>query len=467
MKKVFTLILALAFGFGLKAQCPLTTAVDFTATDCHGTEVHLFDILDGGQAVLIDFFFVNCGPCQQATPKVVQSYYTMGCNMHDVFYIEISDRDNDAACQNWVNNYGVEYPTISGPAGGAGICNTYQISAFPTVILIMPDRSIVIQDLWPINNAQTVVNALGQHGLMPHDCDSPVTYDPQVALSIDEVTENSITATFTPNEDCASYYYLCATQTEIMGWYAMGGDIEAIIQEHGNSETATLTNAFNDLLPETEYYVAALPVDPDGNYGDPVYETVTTMPLPVVYDETLTFNMDTVYVESLELTWITVFNNTAEVALVNRIADELGSLTFTLDGEEMFSSSTPMEITIPQGESIELGIYLDLVAKDALTEDVITLSGNLPDASFIAMVNFPDSVEENGTSISLFPNPANESVTLKGENLGMVRVFNVLGQKVEEFEANGTEFRINTTSYENGIYFVKAGEQTLRFVVKH
>ena len=41
MKKLITLFLALASGFGLKAQCPLTEAVDFTATDCHGTEVHM------------------------------------------------------------------------------------------------------------------------------------------------------------------------------------------------------------------------------------------------------------------------------------------------------------------------------------------------------------------------------------------------------------------------------------------
>ena len=73
MKKLFTLMLALAIGFGLKAQCPLTEAVDFDAVDCHGTQVNLFDILDGGQAVLIDFFFTTCGPCQQATPKIVES----------------------------------------------------------------------------------------------------------------------------------------------------------------------------------------------------------------------------------------------------------------------------------------------------------------------------------------------------------------------------------------------------------
>ena len=467
MKKVFTLILALAFGFGLKAQCPLTTAVDFTATDCHGTEIHLFDILDGGQAVLIDFFYTTCGPCQQATPKIAESYTIMGCNMHDVYYMEITPYDANAACQNWVNNYGIEYPTIGTTGGGAAIINQYQIGAFPTVILIMPDRSIVIQDLWPISNAQTIVNALGQHGVMPHDCNTPVVYDPQVALSIDEVTENSITATFIPNEDCASYYYLCATQTEIMGWYATGGDIEAIIQEHGNSETATLTNTFNDLLLETEYYVAALPVDPDGNYGEPIYEAITTLPLPVVYDETLTFSMDTVNIvdNQYEITWITIYNNAAEDAIVTNICDEFEWLAFIVDGEEIYCYD-PIEILIPQGGSKELGIVCNVIAK-SIVPDIVTLTSNLPDASFVVVLEEPWSVNDNTASINLFPNPANDFVTLKGENLGMVRVFNVLGQKVDEFEANGSEFHINTTSYENGIYFVKTGELTLRFVVKH
>ncbi len=468
MKKVFTLILALAFGFGLKAQCPLTTAVDFTATDCHGTQVHLFDILDGGQAVLIDFFFANCGPCQQATPKVVQSYSLMGCNMYDVFYIEISDRDSDAVCQNWANNYGVEYPTISGAAGGSSICNTYQIGAFPTVILIMPDRSIVIQDLWPISNAQTVVNQLQAHGLQQHDCTPPVVYDPQVALSIDEVTENSITATFTPNEDCASYYYLCATEAELTEWVAeLGQDLPAIMQEHGVVETNTLTNIFDGLIPETEYAVAVLPVDPDGNYGEPSYEIVTTLPLPVVYDETLTFSIDTVNIvdNQYEITWITIYNNTAENAIVTSIHDEYEFLAFNMDGEEIYCNE-PIEISILQGESKELGIVCNVVAK-SIVPDIVTLTSNLPDASFVVVLEEPWSVNDNTSSISLFPNPANESVTLMGENLGMVHVFNVLGQKVDEFEASGSEIRINTTGYENGVYVVKAGEQTMRFVVKH
>lgn len=255
MRRILLFVMAIGMGLGVKAQCPLNTAVDFTATDCHGTEVHLFDILDSGQYVLIDFFFTSCYPCQQATPKIRDSYTALGCNMHDVYYMEISDRDSDAACQTWVNNYGIEYPTISGAAGGSTICGStmYRISGFPTIILIAPDRSIVIKDLWPIDDVQTIITALENYDIQQHDCD-----DPSTGLAISE-----------------------------------------------------------------------------------------------------------------------------------------------------------------------------------------------------------------SINMTLFPNPASESVILKGENLGMVSVYNVLGQKMEEFVTEGSELILNTSGYENGVYMVKAGEKTMRFVVKH
>ena len=596
MKKLFTLILALAFGFGLKAQCPLTQAVDFTATDVHGTEVHLFDILDSGQYVLIDFFFTTCGPCQQATPKVVESYYAMGCNMHDVFYMEIATGDSDAACLNWVNTYGVEYPTISGQAGGTGICSQYQIGAYPTLIVIAPDRSIVI-------------NALEQLGLQQHDCNAP-SYDPQVSITIDQIQGTAVTATFTPNEDCASYAYMMATEAEIQEWMGIAGlDLPEYLWTYGIPGSGEMSNTFTDLTPDTEYVIYAVPADIDGNLGEVVQVPVTTTPsgsyeilpdftgtdidgneihiydildggqwmlihfflvddsydfmpyltesyrlfgcnehdvfymevtpngyddaarawaeqygveyptisrtggantfvqdIPVgfyptvmlinpnheivvrdiypitdtqtivdalmgegieqhpCYDETLTFSIDTVYVEAMELEWITVYNNTAEDAIITHV--QSSDLMFTFDGEELFYAHDLPEFTIPQGESMELGLYLDEIAKYITTEE-ITLSGNLPDASFVAVVNHPESTDENTTHFAVFPNPANDFVTLKGESLGTVRVYNAIGQKVDEFKANGSELRINTTGYENGVYVVKAGETTLRFVVRH
>lgn len=614
MKKLVTLFLALLIGFGLKAQCPLTQAVDFTATDVHGTEIHLFDILDSGQYVLIDFFFTTCVPCQQATPKIVQSYTTMGCNMHDVFYMEISDRDSDAACQTWANSYGVEYPTISGVAGGSGICNTYQISYYPTVILVAPDHSIVIQDLWPINNAQSVVNALVAQGLEPHDCDAPA-YDPQVTITIDQVLETEVTATFTPNADCASYSYMLATEAEIQEWMSITGlELPEYLHTYGFPGEEEIFNVFGGLEPNMEYTIYAIPVDPDGNLGAVVTENVVTTPGGIVeiipdfiapdiygnehhlydildagqavlinfflngdeyseaimpdmieayrlygcnthdvffmeicpnaydescqawvdrfgveyptisrtgggneiaqsipvgyyptvmlirpdhtfanrdiyppaleyiidamdaegyeqhecpYDETLTFSMDTVVLPWCEITWITIYNNTAVDATITNICDERYELGFYIGSDSQeWPSCNVSEYTIPQGESVELGIECCVTGK-GLVPDLVTVTSNLPDAQFVVMVDDTWSVDETEDSTTLFPNPANDFVTLSSENLGTVRVYNTLGQKVDEFEANSSELRINTTGYENGVYFVKTDETTMKFVVKH
>ena len=613
MKKVFTLFLALAIGFGLKAQCPLTQAVDFTATDVHGTEVHLFDILDGGQYVLIDFFFTTCGPCQQATPKIVESYYAMGCNMHDVFYMEIATGDSDAACLNWVNTYGVEYPTISGTAGGTGICNQYQIGAYPTLIVIAPDRQIVIQDLWPVSNAQTVINALEGLGLQQHDCNTPA-YNPQVSITIDQVLETEVTATFTPNADCASYGYMMATEAEIQEWMGIAGlDLPEYLWTYGMPGSGVISNTFGDLTPNTEYNIYAVPADIDGNLGEVVIEPVTTTPggsdimpdftgtdiegneihlydildagqavlinfflsgdeyseaampdmieayrlygcnahdvffmeicanaydeacqawvdrfgveyptisrtgggndiaqaIPVgyyptimlirpdhtfanrdiypptleyiinamnaegyeqhecPYDETLTFSMNTVNLNWCEMAYITIYNNTAVDATITNICDERYELGFYIgpDSQE-WPSCNVSEFTIPQGGSVELGVICCVTGR-SIVPDVVTVTSNLPETQFVVMVDDTWSVDENEVSTMLFPNPANDYVTLNGETLGTVRVYNTLGQKVGEFVANGSELRINTTGYENGVYVVRIGEKVMKFVVKH
>lgn len=252
MKKIFTLFFAVIFSFSLKAQCGLSEAVDFTLTDVHGTQVHLFDILDGGQYVLIDFFFTTCPPCQSVTPIIAESYTAMGCNMYDVFYMEVDDGDDNAACLNWVNNYGIEYPTISGTDGGTNLCSQYQIGAYPTVILIAPNHQIVINDLWPIYNAQDIVSALVAQGLQQHNC----------------------------------------------------------------------------------------------------------------------------------------------------------------------------------------GTGIETVAVDA-------------------------------NSYTLFPNPADDNITLKGVHQGVVSVYNAIGQKLDDYNVDGDELMISTSKYGNGIYFVKAGENVVKFVVKH
>ena len=455
MKKLFTLILALAFGFGLKAQCPLTQAVDFTATDVHGTEVHLFDILDGGQAVLIDFFFTTCGPCQQATPKIVESYYAMGCNMHDVFYMEIATGDSDAACLNWVNTYGVEYPTISGQAGGTGICSQYGIGQYPTVILIMPDHQIVIQDLWPINNAQTVINQLEAHGLQQHDCNGTSTCEAPTDL----VTSFE---THVLTEDDFPTINLSWTASETAQSYNVyrNGELIANVNETNYSDD-------HGILGLNEYCYTITSVCEDDLESDVSNESC------IVPEYVEISPLDTLYFESG-----IVSKYFGDLEVINFTTQDLEFGEFTSDEFEIQLFDWDYEENLTQGFTLQSNdtkiIIFDYLwpigdEKDQVYTGHMRVATTVGDFDWYIIYYSYENIDETHqpSLISIFPNPANDFVTLKGESLGMVSIYNALGQKVDEFESNDTEIRINTAGYENGIYVVKVGEKALRFVVKH
>lgn len=461
MKNVFTLILALTIALGLKAQCPLPQAVDFTATDIHGTEIHLFDILDAGQYVLIDFFFTTCGSCQETTPMIVESYHTFGCNQHDVYYIEVDKGDSDQACINWVNNYGVEYPTISGSGGGNAICNQYDISSFPTVILIAPDRQIVIQDLYPIPSAQTVVNALTPYGIELHDCTEPVE-EAQVAVTINETTPTSITATFTPNEQCSAYSYLLNTESEMEMWQSMMGvSLAQLIQQWGITIAEEDTHQWDALTPNTTYTIYVLPKDADNNLLEPTLTQVNTLAQGGTGNATVNINIEVISETSVRTT-ATPNEEVAEFRyglITKDYYNEIGMDSAVAYFQEDYYVFYTEDQHVWTDLEPNTYYYAIGVAKNALNE-----WGTPTIVEFITSLT---SVAENDTQLRLSPNPANDVVTLKGENLGTVRVFNTLGQMMDEFKTQSTELRIGTTSYENGIYVIKAGDKVMRFVVKH
>ena len=264
MKKLFTFFLALSLSIGVYAQTPLTEAVDFTTTDHHGNEIHLFDILDGGQYVLIDFFYTSCGPCQNTITHVVDAYYALCCNQHDVFFMEVSPTDHNNEpfyfIDTWIENYGIEYPTIylSGtPDNGEDICNMYQIPSYPTMVLISPDREIVLQDVWPISSAQTIIDALAPFGIETHNCDGE-TQEPAVVFDIEREASYAIDAKFTPNAAATSYYVLASTNAEL--------DAETVKAE-GQELTEGGLHTFTELTASTEYYIYGLPVGADGELG--------------------------------------------------------------------------------------------------------------------------------------------------------------------------------------------------------
>ena len=89
MKKFLFLIIAVVFALGLNAQSTLTEAPDFITTEYFGDEIHLYEILENDQYVLLHINTRTNEATPTVTPPLVEAYKRLGCNQHDVFFIGV------------------------------------------------------------------------------------------------------------------------------------------------------------------------------------------------------------------------------------------------------------------------------------------------------------------------------------------------------------------------------------------
>lgn len=169
MKKLITSALAAAalfLGTSAKAQLPDgSIAPDFTATDINGNTHRLYDYLDQGYSVVIDISAAWCGPCwnyhnsgaledlfANHGPSGMSGVSSNTTNDVMVFFIEgestntlaqiqgNSTGNNNATFTQGDWTVGTPYPIID----NAAIANAYEISFFPTVYLVCPNRRVTL-----------------------------------------------------------------------------------------------------------------------------------------------------------------------------------------------------------------------------------------------------------------------------------------------------------------------------------
>lgn len=105
--------------------------------------------------------------------------------------------------------------------------------------------------------------------------------------------------------------------------------------------------------------------------------------------------------------------------------------------------------------------------KDSKGNIVVDGDGDFgSEASALLSIGAGEAVEEIETveSVNIFPNPVKDVLTVKGENMKQVVIYNALGQVVETINTNDSEVKVNVNAYNNGMYFINVidnnGEMT-------
>lgn len=166
MKLYHTLLtlLLLTFMSHAFAQTPLEQAVDFHVKTTDGQTIVLFDKLEEGNIVVIDFFSTSCGPCQTYAPAFQATYEKFGFNDLNTFFIGINYNNDNHSVEFFDSIFGLTYPSVSGLQGGGNIVfEAFQVVSWPTVIVITPDGMIDNQYVWPPTE-QNVTDAVIQAG---------------------------------------------------------------------------------------------------------------------------------------------------------------------------------------------------------------------------------------------------------------------------------------------------------------
>ncbi|HNV96584.1 MAG TPA: hypothetical protein PKG63_08925 [Bacteroidales bacterium] len=152
MFKIIQFLFILFLFFRVNAQ---QSAIDFTLRDVWGIERNLYNALDSGKIVVLDFFITNCGTCQINTPKLDTIWNTLGHNGDSLWIwgIESSGR-NDSEVIAFMQQYQASYPCFS-TMNDTVVTTAYNITYTPQYMVVCPDKTMKQVG---INNVTAAIN---------------------------------------------------------------------------------------------------------------------------------------------------------------------------------------------------------------------------------------------------------------------------------------------------------------------
>ncbi|MEJ6711321.1 MAG: hypothetical protein QNK65_04020 [Flavobacteriales bacterium] len=117
-------------------------APNLIVTDLEGNTQNLYNYLDEGKTVILDFFIVNCTSCSEGAPYLDDFWQANGPNGSDdiqVISIEVSET-SDQLVQEIAESWNINNPIVN--LAEPPVLFEPFIVGFPTYIVVCPDKSI-------------------------------------------------------------------------------------------------------------------------------------------------------------------------------------------------------------------------------------------------------------------------------------------------------------------------------------
>lgn len=130
------LLLFISSCVSLFGQQKYNQAVDFTISSIDGVEVNLFDEIENGKTIILDFYSTSCISCALETPIVDSIYRQFGSGTGDLLaWGIVHDASSVADIEQFIEDNGLTFPSFQ-TAHATDVFSLYGIQYTPQIIIV-------------------------------------------------------------------------------------------------------------------------------------------------------------------------------------------------------------------------------------------------------------------------------------------------------------------------------------------